>query len=162
TAPWATPYAAAHATARRMIRSTTFIGLRSCRGACPVPSGRGPLTSLGTGPGRIFPCSEPCSGAACWLLTFSVPWAVGRSGGWAGGGGAGKTVGVRINAVATRWCYRDVIDVVEPLLRDMAGQGAGALDVIVVPKVERAADVVFVDRLLTMVEETVLHAAAPG
>jgi citrate lyase subunit beta/citryl-CoA lyase len=77
----------------------------------------------------------------------------------AGGAWAGKTVGLRINGVATRWCYRDVIDVVEPLLQ--AGQEGGRLDVIVVPKVEQAADVVFVDRLLTMVEETV-HAAGPG
>ena len=69
---------------------------------------------------------------------------------------AGKTVGIRVNSVATRWCYRDVIDVVEPLLRN--GQEGGRLDVIVVPKVDRASDVVFVDRLLSMVEETVAHA----
>ena len=57
-----------------------------------------------------------------------------------------KTVAIRVNGVETRWCYRDVIEVVE---------GArGRLDCIVIPKVERAADVAFVDRLLTMVEET--------
>lgn len=58
----------------------------------------------------------------------------------------GKTVAVRVNGIDTRWCYRDIIEVVE---------GAGRrLDCLVVPKVERAADVAFVDRLLTMVEET--------
>jgi citrate lyase subunit beta / citryl-CoA lyase len=63
-----------------------------------------------------------------------------------GGDWAGKTVAIRVNGVETRWCYRDVIEVVE---------GArGRLDCIVIPKVERAADVAFVDRLLTMVEET--------
>jgi citrate lyase subunit beta/citryl-CoA lyase len=66
----------------------------------------------------------------------------------------GKTVGVRINGVSTRWCYRDVVDVVEgDLLGSGAGRG-GVLDLLVVPKVEQAADVVFVDRLLTMIEET--------
>lgn len=69
------------------------------------------------------------------------------------GGWGDTTVGLRINGVATRWCYRDVVDVVEPLL-----EKGGRLDVIVVPKVDRAADVVFVDRLLTMVEETVAEA----
>jgi citrate lyase subunit beta / citryl-CoA lyase len=64
------------------------------------------------------------------------------------GAWGGKTVGVRINGVATRWCYRDVIDVVEP--------GPGLVDVLVIPKVEQAADVVFVDRLLSMVEESAL------
>jgi len=59
---------------------------------------------------------------------------------------ADKTVAVRVNGVDTRWCYRDVIEVVE---------GAGQrVDCLVLPKVERAADVVFVDRLLTMVEDT--------
>jgi citrate lyase subunit beta/citryl-CoA lyase len=63
-----------------------------------------------------------------------------------GGDWTGKTVAIRVNGVETRWCYRDVIEVVE---------GArGRLDCIVIPKVERAADVAFVDLLLTMVEET--------
>jgi citrate lyase subunit beta / citryl-CoA lyase len=63
-----------------------------------------------------------------------------------GGDWAGKTVAIRVNGVETRWCYRDVIEVVEGT--------RGRLDCIVIPKVERAADVAFVDRLLTMVEET--------
>jgi citrate lyase subunit beta/citryl-CoA lyase len=59
---------------------------------------------------------------------------------------AGKTIVVRINAVSTRWCYRDVIDVVE---------GAGAhLDCLMIPKVEHATDVTFVDDLLRMVEDS--------
>jgi citrate lyase subunit beta / citryl-CoA lyase len=60
---------------------------------------------------------------------------------------AGKTVVVRVNGVGTAWCYRDVIEVVE---------NAGRfLDCIMIPKVERAADVTFVDDLLRMIEDTV-------
>src|SRR5207245_3482126 len=43
---------------------------------------------------------------------------------------SGKTVVVRVNGVSTRWCYRDIIDVVEN-----AGQ---FLDCIMIPKVEDA------------------------
>ncbi len=51
---------------------------------------------------------------------------------------------VRVNGVSTRWCFRDIVAVVE---------GAGrALDCIMVPKVESAADVHFVDLLLTQLE----------
>ncbi len=51
---------------------------------------------------------------------------------------------VRVNGLATRWCHRDVIAVAE---------GAGAhVDCLIVPKVERAADVRFVDALLSQVE----------
>ncbi len=58
----------------------------------------------------------------------------------------GKTVGVRINDVSTRWCAKDIITVVE---------GAGPhLDVLIVPKVESASDVRFVDHLLRMVGDT--------
>jgi citrate lyase subunit beta/citryl-CoA lyase len=59
----------------------------------------------------------------------------------------GKTVVVRINGVATRWCYRDVIEVVE--------KAGGQVDCLMVPKVERAGDVTFVDDLLRQIEETV-------
>ena len=65
-----------------------------------------------------------------------------RAGGW-----QARTLTVRINPPSTRWCYRDVIDLVET-----AGD---ALACLVVPKVERAADLAFVDTLLRMVEETV-------
>jgi citrate lyase subunit beta / citryl-CoA lyase len=65
-----------------------------------------------------------------------------RDGDW-----TGKTVVVRINGVATRWCYRDVIEVVE--------QAGGQVDCLMVPKVERASDVTFVDDLLRQIEETV-------
>jgi citrate lyase subunit beta/citryl-CoA lyase len=58
----------------------------------------------------------------------------------------GKTVVVRVNGVSTRWCYRDVIDVVEN-----AGQ---FLDCIMIPKVEQATDVTFVADLLRMIEDT--------
>ena len=56
----------------------------------------------------------------------------------------GKIRGVRINACDTRWCYEDVISVVE---------GAGdRIDCLIVPKVESADDVRFVDRLLFQIE----------
>jgi citrate lyase subunit beta / citryl-CoA lyase len=59
---------------------------------------------------------------------------------------AGKTVVVRVNSVSTKWCYRDVIEVVEN-----AGQ---FLDCLMIPKVEYATDVTFVDDLLRMIEDT--------
>jgi citrate lyase subunit beta/citryl-CoA lyase len=59
---------------------------------------------------------------------------------------SGKTVVVRVNGVDTRWCYRDVIEVVE---------AAGDLiDCIMIPKVEHASDVLFVAELLRQIEET--------
>ena len=51
---------------------------------------------------------------------------------------------VRINDPASRYCYGDIIEVVS---------GAGNnLDVLMVPKVLDAADVLFVDKLLTQLE----------
>ncbi|MBZ0162858.1 MAG: CoA ester lyase [Notoacmeibacter sp.] len=51
---------------------------------------------------------------------------------------------VRINDTASPYCYGDIIDVVS---------AAGAnLDVIIVPKVMNASDVLFVDKLLTQLE----------
>ncbi len=59
---------------------------------------------------------------------------------------SGKTVVVRINGVDTKWCYRDVIEVVE---------NAGELiDCLMIPKVEFATDVTFVDDLLRMIEDS--------
>ncbi|HKX24840.1 MAG TPA: CoA ester lyase [Actinomycetota bacterium] len=57
----------------------------------------------------------------------------------------GKTVVVRVNGVYTKWCARDVLHVVEN-----AGQ---FLDCLMIPKVELASDVTFVDNLLRMTEE---------
>jgi citrate lyase subunit beta / citryl-CoA lyase len=52
---------------------------------------------------------------------------------------------VRVNAASTRWCFRDVVAVVE---------GAGAvLDSVVLPKVASAAHVQFLDLLLTELED---------
>ena len=58
----------------------------------------------------------------------------------------GKTVVVRVNGVYTKWCYRDVIEVVEN-----AGQ---FLDCVMIPKVEYPTDVTFVAELLRQIEET--------
>src|SRR5205823_1379252 len=51
---------------------------------------------------------------------------------------------VRVNGTDTPWCYRDVVDVVAP-----AGD---RIDAIILPKVESAADVAFLDRLLSQIE----------
>jgi citrate lyase subunit beta/citryl-CoA lyase len=55
-----------------------------------------------------------------------------------------QTRAVRVNAVSTRWCFRDLVFVVE-----RAGQ---ALDCIVLPKVESAGHVHFADHLLSQLE----------
>lgn len=57
-----------------------------------------------------------------------------------------KTVVVRVNAVDTSFCYRDVIDVVE-----VAGQH---IDCVMIPKVQNPGQVEFVDHLLRMIEDT--------
>lgn len=59
---------------------------------------------------------------------------------------AAPTKVLRINGVYTKWCYRDVEEVVAS-----AGE---MLDCIMIPKVETAADVVFVANLLRMIEDT--------
>ncbi|WP_214412672.1 HpcH/HpaI aldolase/citrate lyase family protein [Sphaerisporangium fuscum] len=63
-----------------------------------------------------------------------------RTGDW-----AGKTRVVRVNDLSTAWTYRDVIEVVE---------GAGdALDCLMLPKVEGAVQVAWLDTLLTQIEK---------
>ena len=59
----------------------------------------------------------------------------------------GKTVVVRVNGVYTRWCHRDVIEIVENAWQ--------YLDCLMIPKVEYASDVQFVSTLLDQIEETV-------
>src|SRR6266487_3406789 len=59
----------------------------------------------------------------------------------------GKIRVVRVNDLTTEWTYRDVIEVVE---------GAGAnLDCIMLPKVQTAEQVHWLDLLLTQIERTV-------
>src|SRR5262249_12230268 len=59
----------------------------------------------------------------------------------------GKVRAFRPNGLPTKFFYRDVIEVVE---------AAGArIDVMVLPKIESAADVLFADRLLTQIEQNV-------
>jgi citrate lyase subunit beta/citryl-CoA lyase len=63
------------------------------------------------------------------------------------GGWGSKVRVVRVNDVTTQWAYRDVVEVVE---------GAGAnLDAIMLPKVQSAAHVQWLDILLTQIEKTV-------
>lgn len=62
-----------------------------------------------------------------------------REGDW-----SGKTRAVRVNGLETEWTYRDVIEVVE---------GAGEhLDCLILPKVREAAEVFWLDALLTQIE----------
>ncbi len=59
----------------------------------------------------------------------------------------GKVRVVRVNDLTTKWTYRDVVTVVE---------GAGAnLDCVMLPKVQAAAQVQWLDMLLTQIEQTV-------
>lgn len=59
----------------------------------------------------------------------------------------GKVRAFRANGLHTKFFYRDVIEVVE---------AAGSrIDVVVLPKVQSAADVLFADRLLTQIEQNV-------
>jgi citrate lyase subunit beta/citryl-CoA lyase len=60
------------------------------------------------------------------------------------GNWADRVVAVRINAVTSRWAYRDVIDVVE--------RSGARLDAIVLPKVTGPAHVAWLDLLLSQVE----------
>ncbi len=55
-----------------------------------------------------------------------------------------RSVSVRVNALDTHWCYRDVVDVVE--------EGGHVLDTVLVPKVGRPSDVEFVATLLDQIE----------
>ncbi|MCX9192580.1 CoA ester lyase [Carbonactinospora thermoautotrophica] len=58
----------------------------------------------------------------------------------------GKVRVVRVNDLTTKWTYRDVIEVVE---------GAGQhIDCIMLPKVQTAAQVQWLDMLLTQIEQT--------
>jgi citrate lyase subunit beta / citryl-CoA lyase len=59
---------------------------------------------------------------------------------------SGKTVVVRVNGVDTKWCAHDILEVV--------GNAGDLIDCLMVPKVEHAADVTFVDHLLRMIEDT--------
>jgi citrate lyase subunit beta/citryl-CoA lyase len=62
------------------------------------------------------------------------------------GGWGDKTRVVRVNDLTTEWTYRDVIEVVE---------GAGAnLDCVMLPKVQSAAQVQWLDVMLTQIEQT--------
>ncbi|GAA3129606.1 aldolase/citrate lyase family protein [Planomonospora alba] len=62
-----------------------------------------------------------------------------REGDW-----SGRTRVVRVNDLSTQWTYRDVIEVVE---------GAGeSLDCLMLPKVEDAGQVSWLDTLLTQIE----------
>jgi citrate lyase subunit beta/citryl-CoA lyase len=59
----------------------------------------------------------------------------------------GKIRTFRVNNVRTRFCYRDLIEVVEAV--------GGSLDGVIVPKVNGPEDVLFIDRLLSQIEEQV-------
>jgi malyl-CoA/(S)-citramalyl-CoA lyase len=54
------------------------------------------------------------------------------------------SVSVRINGLDTPYCYRDIVDVVE--------QAGDKLDTLLIPKVNRPADILFVSTLLEQIE----------
>ena len=56
----------------------------------------------------------------------------------------GRAIAVRVNGTDTAWCYRDAVDVAE--------QAGDRIDVLILPKVESADDVIFLDRLLGQIE----------
>jgi citrate lyase subunit beta/citryl-CoA lyase len=58
---------------------------------------------------------------------------------------SGKTTCVRINDLGTEWAFEDIISIVEGAHQH--------LDLIMIPKVLRASDVLFVDTLLTQLEK---------
>jgi malyl-CoA/(S)-citramalyl-CoA lyase len=55
------------------------------------------------------------------------------------------SVSVRINGLDTRWCYRDVVEVVE--------RAGHVLDTVLIPKVSTPSDVEFVATLLDQIEQ---------
>jgi len=59
----------------------------------------------------------------------------------------GKVRAFRANGVHTKFFYRDVINVVEAV--------GSKIDVLVLPKIQEAADVLFADRLLTQIEQNI-------
>ena len=59
----------------------------------------------------------------------------------------GKIRAIRPNNVRTKYFYRDLVDVLEAAWKNV--------DVVVLPKVQDASDVLFVDRLLSQIEENV-------
>src|SRR5579864_978816 len=59
----------------------------------------------------------------------------------------GKIRAFRTNGIQTKFFYRDVIEVVEAAGRN--------IDIVVIPKVQDAADVLFADRLLTQIEQNI-------
>ncbi|OAI56327.1 hypothetical protein AYO50_00530 [Acidobacteria bacterium SCGC AG-212-P17] len=59
----------------------------------------------------------------------------------------GKIRAFRPNGIHTKFFYRDVIEVVEAVGRN--------IDVVIIPKVQDAADVIFADRLLTQIEQNI-------
>jgi citrate lyase subunit beta / citryl-CoA lyase len=58
---------------------------------------------------------------------------------------AAPTKVLRVNGVYTKWCAKDILEVVEAV--------AEQLDCIMIPKVETVADVKFVSNMLRMIEE---------
>lgn len=65
-----------------------------------------------------------------------------------------KTRCVRVNDVATEWCHDDIITLVE--------KAGDRLDTLLVPKIRDAADLLFVDRLLTQLEKKLRLARVIG
>lgn len=80
----------------------------------------------------VAPAAKPAARQAVAAALRELDW-------------AGKTRAVRINDVSTPWALRDLLEVVEG--------SEGNLDVVMVPKTRDAAQVAFVDTVLTQLEQ---------
>jgi citrate lyase beta subunit/acyl dehydratase len=67
----------------------------------------------------------------------------------ASGALSGRAVAVRVNGLGSPWCYRDVMMLVE--------QAGRAIQSLVLPKVDRADDIEWMDRLLGMLGEVAVE-----
>ena len=91
----------------------------------------------------VAPADKAAARANCIAALNAFDWRAGR-----------KTIMVRMNALDTPFAYRDVVDIVEA-----AGE---RLDCIMLPKAGSAADIYFVDCLLTQIEQAMGYRGTIG
>ena len=116
----------------------------------PAPVVRSLLFVPATRPDMIEKAASSAADAVCVDLEDSVaPGEKAAARGQAARALRGVDFGgrrrlLRVNAVDTAWTYRDLVDVVE--------DAGDRLDAIMVPKVQSARDLTFVDTILTQIE----------
>jgi citrate lyase subunit beta/citryl-CoA lyase len=110
--------------------------MRARRSCLSVPGSSTKMLDKARGVGAdeiVIDLEDAVAPAAKDEARAAVAAAVGE-GDWQAG-----TVTVRVNATTTEWCEQDILELV--------GREGSALDCLVVPKVESAADIELVDRL---------------